>query len=256
MFGSIGGRKLCVAEAGHGRRLIEFDKDDDLLMDCVSYLANLRMYCFHIAPQSRFHVKGIAGRSLLIPNSGLNRVRPSPRQHRPRHRHDQRHRRWTHGHRSDQGRLISGCHGDRRFPEQVLTGNVAQCRTTWIKRYGPRVLQPQQLDRPNPSCYVCNRSQAVLVINTAAMTLRRFFKVAFFGSFFCHFSNVSFVIFQMFLLVCVFLALFKSCHGIRFFFKCFFSCVFFSLFKSCHEIRRLCNGCRSSGHLPLGAGPE
>ena len=38
-----------------------FDKDDDLAMDFVSSLANMRMNVFHIPMQSRFAIKGIAG---------------------------------------------------------------------------------------------------------------------------------------------------------------------------------------------------
>ncbi|SPR00903.1 unnamed protein product (mitochondrion) [Plasmodiophora brassicae] len=120
---------------------IEFDKDDDLLMDCVSALANLRMHVFGIPTCSRFEVKGIAG-NIVHAIATTNAIAA--------------------------GLIVIEA-------IKVVTKQFDKCRTVWIKREGPKILVPQMLDRPRPSCFVCSKSKLVVSVDTTTFRLRDFF---------------------------------------------------------------------------------
>jgi hypothetical protein len=62
------------------------------------------------------------------------------------------------------------------FGPQVLQGRWDQCRTCWIKRQGPKVLQPCTLAPPNPACTICRRQTILLRVDTNTFTLAQLFK--------------------------------------------------------------------------------
>jgi ubiquitin-like 1-activating enzyme E1 B len=60
---------------------------------------------------------------------------------------------------------------------KVIAGHVDQCRTTWIKRSLPKLLQPQSMCKPNPDCYACARQTLQLRVNTNTFTVQQFFDI-------------------------------------------------------------------------------
>jgi len=58
---------------------------------------------------------------------------------------------------------------------KLLDGRSDTCQTTWIKKTGPRVLQPQPLDKPKPDCIICGK-KLLLQVNTHTFTVGQLFK--------------------------------------------------------------------------------
>eukprot|EP00474_Spongospora_subterranea_P009596 CRZ10054.1 hypothetical protein [Spongospora subterranea] len=136
---------LCriYKERSHSIGSISFDKDDDLLMDCVAHLANLRMFVFHIPMQSRFHIKGIAG-NIVHAIASTNAIAA--------------------------GLIVLEA-------IKVISKEFGKCRTVWIGRCGPKLLLSQRLEEPNKSCFVCSKSKRLLAVNCDVMALTQLFKV-------------------------------------------------------------------------------
>ena len=129
---------------------LAFDKDVDATMDVVSCLANLRMLNFHIPPQSRFKVKGIAGNivhaiattnamaaGLIVMEAVKLLASPPP-----------------------------------SSPAQLPS---SASRQVYISPYRPHLLQAQPLDPPRSTCYICSHSTLTLHCDPAAFTLRELY---------------------------------------------------------------------------------
>ena len=69
------------------------------------------------------------------------------------------------------------CRSSRVSQRQVLQGRWDKCRTCWIKRQGPKVLQPCTLAPPNPACTICRRQTIMLRVDTNTFTLAQLFKL-------------------------------------------------------------------------------
>jgi len=122
---------------------LTFDKDDDLSMDIVACLSNLRMENFGIKPLlSRFALKGIAG-NIVHAIATTNAIAA--------------------------GLMVGEA-------IKVLSGKLDQCHTTWITRKGPALLAAQKLSEPNPNCFVCSEQELELTLDTNKWNLRRLFE--------------------------------------------------------------------------------
>jgi ubiquitin-like 1-activating enzyme E1 B len=121
---------------------LAFDKDDDVAMDLVCSAANLRMESFHIATQSRFAAKGIAGQ-IVHAIATTNAMAA--------------------------GLLVLEA-------LKLLAGRQELCVRTWIRRSGPKVLQPQTLEKPQASCYACGKATLRLSLDVHSFTLRALFE--------------------------------------------------------------------------------
>eukprot|EP00457_Paulinella_chromatophora_P004474 gb/GEZN01004486.1/.p1 GENE.gb/GEZN01004486.1/~~gb/GEZN01004486.1/.p1 ORF type:complete len:312 (-),score=86.62 gb/GEZN01004486.1/:140-1075(-) len=135
--------KTFTQERKHQLGELSFDKDDEDAMQFVSALSNLRMQVFGIPMQSQFTLKGIAG-NIVHAIATTNAI-------------------------------AAGLIVLEAF--KIIANDKAAARTTWIKRYGPRLLQPQLLDKPNPSCFICggNKPQLVLTVDTDKFTVGQLF---------------------------------------------------------------------------------
>lgn len=120
-----------------------FDKDDADAMRFVSSAANLRMSAFGIPTQSAFEVKGVAG-NIVHAIATTNAICA--------------------------GGIVTEA-------LKLLAGRGDECRMVWIKRGGPRVLQPMRLAQPNPACYVCGKAKLQLTLDTSRFTLAQLFDV-------------------------------------------------------------------------------
>lgn len=135
----------CVKATLNQRReligTLSFDKDDDLSMEFVAAAANLRMHIYSIPMQSAFQVKGIAG-NIIHAIATTNAVAA--------------------------GLIVIEA-------IKIIEGKEDDCRMTWIKREGPKVLAPQRLDTPNPQCSVCVPMTEVH-LNTETSTLQQLYE--------------------------------------------------------------------------------
>jgi len=109
-----------------------WDKDDDTAMDFVAATANIRSKIFHIAVQSRFDVKSMAGN--IIPAIATTNA------------------------------IIAGLMVMEAL--KILNQKFSTCRTVYLNRQVKtknRLLMPCMLDKPNPKCYVCASKPEVTV---------------------------------------------------------------------------------------------
>ena len=136
---------------------LSFDKDSDPTMDVVTALANLRMHNFHIGPQSRFKVKGIAGNivhAIATTNAiaaGLIVI--------------------------EAVKLLAAAP-----PSSPTALSSSTSRQVYISPYKPHLLQPQPLDPPRPTCYICSHSTLTLHCDPSTFSLRQLFDRVLVGS--------------------------------------------------------------------------
>ncbi|XP_041376395.1 SUMO-activating enzyme subunit 2-like isoform X2 [Gigantopelta aegis] len=140
----------CLAELksqflqqGDGGMLI-WDKDDDVAMNFVTCVANIRAHIFGIPLKSRFDIKSMAGN--IIPAIATTNA------------------------------IIAGLLVMEGL--KILAGRIDQCRAVYLNRQpNPRkkLLIPCELDKPNPKCYVCSSKPEVTVaLNTNKITVKYF----------------------------------------------------------------------------------
>jgi ubiquitin-like 1-activating enzyme E1 B len=135
-----------------------FDKDDALAVDFVAAVATLRSANYHIAPQSPFDVKGVAGNIVhavattnaivggLIVLEAIKILRKSKRKD-------------------------ANTQNDEGAPAATRINN----RYTFVKKRATnnRLLEPVTPDPPNASCAVCGQARLELVCDTESFTLQR-----------------------------------------------------------------------------------
>ena len=143
LFSSLS-RLFASSSASFGS--LSFDKDEDAIMDVVSCLANLRMINFHIAPQSRFRLKGVAG-NIVHAIATTNAVAAG----------------------------VMLVQAVKLLTAASLPAAAAVCAQVYISPHRPLLLQPQRLDPPRRSCYVCADSMLTVRCDTARCSLGSFF---------------------------------------------------------------------------------
>ena len=131
---------------------LRFDKDDDTIMDIVSCLANLRMINFHISPLSRFAIKGIAG-NIVHAIATTNAIAAGVIV-------------------MEAVKLLS-----EKRPASATELPQLTSRQVYISPYRPHLLQPQQLEPPRPTCYVCSESSLTVYCDTSVFTLRQLYEL-------------------------------------------------------------------------------
>lgn len=99
-----------------------FDKDDELAMDFVLAVSNLRAHAYQIEKESHFKVKEIAGS--IIPAIATTNA------------------------------IAAGLMVIEAF--KLLEGSYDECKQTIISEKADRPLQAHAMDAPKPSCCVCN----------------------------------------------------------------------------------------------------
>ena len=129
---------------------LAFDKDVDVVMDVVSCLSNLRMLNFHIPAQSRFKVKGIAG-NIIHAIATTNAIAA--------------------------GLIVMEAVKLLASPPPLSPAGLRTCSShpVFISPYKPNLLQPQPLDAPRPTCYICSHSTLTLHCDPATLTLRELY---------------------------------------------------------------------------------
>ena len=152
LFSSLASLFTTHSTAGGGLLgALRFDKDDDVIMDVVSCLANLRMINFHIPPLSRFAVKGIAG-NIVHAIATTNAIAAG----------------------------VIVMEAVKLSTEKQPTSAAELVRLTsrqvYISPYRPHLLQPQLLEPPRRTCYVCSESSLTLYCDTSTFTLRRLYE--------------------------------------------------------------------------------
>ncbi|KAJ1555454.1 E1 ubiquitin-activating protein uba2 [Nowakowskiella sp. JEL0078] len=118
---------------------IDFEKDDDDIMDFVTATANLRAHVFGIEVLSRFKIKEMAGS--IIPAIATTNA------------------------------IIAGMIVIQAI--KVLTGKLDECKYTYLVRGGTRPFQGHTAHKPLETCTLCNSDYYSLQINTDS-TLEQF----------------------------------------------------------------------------------
>lgn len=122
----------------------EFDKDDNTAMEFVTAAANLRASVFSIAMESLYTCKGIAGN--IIPAIATTNA------------------------------IVAGFQvlEALRILQAAKSLGVAckytHCNRSWNAR--GELLQPSNLEKPNPQCFVCSKHTVELAVDTNRMLLR------------------------------------------------------------------------------------
>ncbi|KAI9997203.1 hypothetical protein PInf_000639 [Phytophthora infestans] len=122
----------------------EFDKDDATAMEFVTGAANLRASVFSIAMESLYSCKGIAGN--IIPAIATTNA------------------------------IVAGFQVLEAFRILQAAKPVKEackytlCNRSWNDR--GVLLQPSNLEKPNPQCYVCSKHTVELAVDTNCMLLR------------------------------------------------------------------------------------
>eukprot|EP00667_Euglena_gracilis_P006833 EG_transcript_6899 len=126
----------------------QFDKDDDLAVQFVSAVSNLRALVYHIPMESQFDVKAIAGN--IVPAIATTNA------------------------------IISGTVVLEAI--KLLSGRTKDCRMTFCtpipKKFfrKPCILYPSELVQPDPKCYVCSdRKRRIHVLLDTHLTTLGFF---------------------------------------------------------------------------------
>lgn len=126
-----------------------FSKDDDLVMNLVSAMSNLRMLVFHIPPQSPFQIKGMAG-NIIHAIATTNAIAA--------------------------GLVVAQA-------STLLSSSIEQCRMVWIGRVGPHVLSAEKLTTPSPNCFVCADAAVQVFVDVDVLTLEQFYENVLMGYF-------------------------------------------------------------------------
>eukprot|EP00889_Picochlorum_renovo_P006731 jgi/Picre1/33761/NNA_001240.t1 len=124
---------------------LEFDKDDDDVMQFVAASSNLRSFCYGIAPQSFFQAKGMAG-NIIHAIATTNAI-------------------------------VSGLIVVQAM--KVLAGaqeHISKYRAAYIQQYpsNKKIIAPIQCMPPNKDCPVCSLVPLQLPVNTTTVTFGRF----------------------------------------------------------------------------------
>lgn len=124
---------------------LEFDKDDDDVMQFVASASNLRSLCYGIAPQSFFQAKGMAG-NIIHAIATTNAI-------------------------------VSGLIVVQAM--KVLAGaqeHISKYRAAYIQQYpsNKKIIAPIQCMPPNQDCPVCSLVPLQLHVNTATVTFGSF----------------------------------------------------------------------------------
>lgn len=124
---------------------LEFDKDDDDVMQFVAAASNLRSLCYGIAPQSFFQAKGMAG-NIIHAIATTNAI-------------------------------VSGLIVVQAM--KVLAGaqeSISKYRAAYIQQYpsNKKIITPIQCMPPNQDCPVCSLVPLQLPVNTTTVTFGRF----------------------------------------------------------------------------------
>jgi ubiquitin-like 1-activating enzyme E1 B len=119
-----------------------WDKDTPAHLDFVTACANIRMYIFNIQQKSRFEVKSMAGN--IIPAIATTNA------------------------------VIAGCIVMEAI--KILNCQFDKCRTVYLRQQpNPRkkILVTEQLEPPNPKCYVCAEKPEVnVMLNVETTTIK------------------------------------------------------------------------------------
>jgi len=121
---------------------LSWDKDTPPHLDFVTACANIRMYIFNIQQKSRFEVKSMAGN--IIPAIATTNA------------------------------VIAGCIVMEAI--KILNNQFDKCRTVYLRQQpNPRkkILVTEQLEPPNPKCYVCPEKPEVnVMLNCETFTIK------------------------------------------------------------------------------------
>mmetsp|Transcript_2527 Transcript_2527/g.3653 ORF Transcript_2527/g.3653 Transcript_2527/m.3653 type:complete len:574 (+) Transcript_2527:79-1800(+) len=126
-----------------------FDKDDDLAMEFVTAVANLRMHIYGIPRQSKFTIKGIAG-NIIHAIATTNAIAAGLMV-------------------MEAIKIVSS--------DDYLTNNKAKIRNTWIKTSGPMLLQTEECGEPHKDCVVCGDAMMSIQIDKKTFTLQKFYQM-------------------------------------------------------------------------------
>ena len=118
--------------------LLEFDKDDEDILDFVASSANLRSIIFGIEPKSKFDIKQMAGN--IIPAIATTNA------------------------------MTAGLCVLQAL--KVLKGNLEKAKMVFLERSASRVVNSEQLHPPNPDCAVCSVAQTQLQIDPSRAILK------------------------------------------------------------------------------------
>jgi len=140
-------QKMVTARAKEVGEL-NFDKDDEDAVAFVTACSNLRAAAYGIDLSSPFEVRGIAG-NIIHAIATTNAMVA--------------------------GLACLECIKVVMDPSAIRE----KCRTTYITRYpsGPKgretIIRSEPLNAPNPGCYVCNKAQLTLTVDTEHFTLKQ-----------------------------------------------------------------------------------
>ncbi|KAJ1985436.1 E1 ubiquitin-activating protein uba2 [Dimargaris cristalligena] len=142
-----------LPEAALSETGMSFDKDDPDMLDFVTATANLRSLVFHIAPQSQFDVKAMAGN--IIPAIATTNAVIA-------------------------GLIALQANTLRRCGFGNANHLLPSCQTTYLVQdtTRPRLLYNEKLAAPSPTCATCRRRYAVLEVDPTRATLGDFLKLA------------------------------------------------------------------------------
>lgn len=133
------GKDLLLRRKSNPSASVEFDKDDEVSLNFVTATANLRASIYHIAPQSRFTVKQMAGN--IIPAIATTNA------------------------------IIAGM--IVMLALKFVTDD-SSCNNTFLAYGGVRkhYLLNEPASGPNPRCVVCSNAYLVLNVDSSTTTLR------------------------------------------------------------------------------------
>lgn len=136
-----------------------FDKDDDDAMRFVAAAANLRSRIFHIAPESLYATKGIAGN--IVPAIATTNAVVAGLQ-------------VTELLKLIKAGAVRGAPGAPR-PKLADVCSYTYCLREPTRR--GLLLQPTALEAPQRACYVCRKGKVAVALDTANFLLRDFVDV-------------------------------------------------------------------------------
>jgi len=126
------------------KAFLVWDKDDIESLNFVTACANIRMHIFNIKQESRFEVKSKAGN--IIPAIATTNA------------------------------VIAGCIVMEAI--KILNGQEDKCKTVYLRTQPnprKRILVTENLEKPNPKCYVCASKPEVHVkLNMETFTVKMF----------------------------------------------------------------------------------
>lgn len=143
--------KLGHLFKGDNNAAVEFEKDDPLHMNLITAATNLRAHIFSIPQQTRFEIKQMAGNIIpAIPTTNA---------------------------------IVSGL--AVLMAQRVLKNQISQIKTTSIVcNNRAKILQWENLQKPNPDCAICSLHYGVLecpvdhtTLGSVLDTIRQYFEL-------------------------------------------------------------------------------